>query len=313
MVCHAALEAEHDHEILPRAKATRSCEACHAADSALIEKYAPSDDRQSWVTNPVLFERAYVPGAVRNRLADRIVLAIFALTVVGAVSHGLLRALGGALRKTVPFEVHSSRLYPVGLRLWHWANAVLVILLAATGFRLHFGGRERPLLTFEEAFNIHNVAGAILVVVGLAFFVRNIVVRDTRQYLGKPEDGIKGLLRQVGFYLLGIFRGADHPYHATPERRFNPLQKVTYAGVMYVVFPVLVGTGIVLLFPHVLPERLGGRPAVWWFATAHYLSAVAMVAFLLGHIYLATTGDRVRYHFVAMITGLHRRHVRKDK
>lgn len=127
----------------------------------------------------------------------------------------------------------------------------------------------------------------------LVFFVRNAVTGDTRQYLGKPPDGLRGLLLQVRFYLVGIFRGAEHPYGATRERRFNPLQQMAYATAMYVLLPILIVTGVILLYPQLL------------------LSAVGMIAFLLGHIYLATTGDRVRYHFVAMITGLYRHHVRK--
>lgn len=311
MVCHAPLGAEHDHEIVPRAQATRSCDACHAEQAALVGKYVGKDDRRSWVTNPILFEKAYVPGAVRNRLVDRIVLALLALTAAGALAHGLLRAIAGALRAKAPFEVASFALYPRGLRLWHWANALLMVVLAVTGLRMHFGGRKSPILSFETAFDVHNLGGVLLVLLGIVFYVRNFVTGDVRQYLGRPIDGFAGLVRQALFYLGGIFRGADHPYHPTRERRFNPLQQVAYATIMYVVFPVLVVTGIVLLYPQVLPEKIGGRPAVWWFATAHYLSAAAILVFLLGHIYLATTGDRVRYLFVAMITGVHRHHVRK--
>jgi thiosulfate reductase cytochrome b subunit len=311
MVCHAPLEAEHSHEIVARAGATRSCEACHREQAPLVAKYAGADDRSSWVTNPILFENAYVPGAVRHRLLDRIVLALFALTVAAALAHGLLRFIAGATRKEAPYEVASFDLYPPGLRLWHWANALLVIVLAATGLRMHFGGREAPILAFETAFDVHNLAGGLLVLVGIVFFVRNAVTGDVRQYLSRPEDGVRGLVKQALFYLRGIFRGADHPYHATRERRFNPLQQVGYAATMYVVSPVLILTGVMLLFPQVLPERIGGRPTAWWVATAHYVAAAGIIAFLLGHIYLATTGDRVRYFFAAMITGRHRHHVRK--
>ncbi|MFI5402991.1 MAG: cytochrome b/b6 domain-containing protein [Planctomycetota bacterium] len=312
MVCHAPLGAEHSHEIVRSELATRSCEACHTEQAPLVGKYVGEDDRSSWVTNPLLFEKAYVPGAVRHRLVDRIVLALFALTVAGALAHGLLRMVARALRTEAPFEVASSNLFPLGLRLWHWANALLVTVLAVTGLRLHFGGRKAPILTFETAFDVHNLAGILLVALGIVFFVRNAVTGDTRQYLGKLPGGFRGLVLQARFYVVGIFRGAEHPYHATRERRFNPLQQMGYATAMYVLLPILILTGVILLYPQVLPERIGGRPAAWWFATAHYLSAVLMIAFVLGHIYLATTGDRVRYFFTAMITGLYRHHVRKD-
>lgn len=313
LICHAPLGAEHSHEIVESARATRSCDTCHGEQAPLVRKFAGPDDRGSWVTNPVLFQKAYVPGATRHRLVDAIVLALFAVTIAGGLTHGLLRAAARSRLPKSPFEVRSFTLYPPGLRLWHCANAGLVVLLAATGLRIHFGGRRAPILSFETAFNVHNLAGALLVLASAVFFVRNAVTGDQRQYLGKPQDGVRGLLSQARYYVAGIFRGADHPYHPARERRFNPLQQVVYATTMYGVLPVLLLSGVVLLFPQFLPDRLAGRPAAWWFATAHYLSGVAIITFLLGHVYLATTGDRVRYLFAAMITGVHRHHVRKGE
>jgi len=311
IVCHAPLGSEHDHEIVAKAGASRGCEGCHSGKAALVGKYLGTDDRSTWITNPLLFEKAYVPGAVRHRLVDAIVLAIFGLTIVGALSHWLLRTLAAARRPKEAFEVESSFMYPRGLRIWHWTNAALVLGLAITGLRIHFGGRENPILSFEGSFNFHNIAGVILLVTTLVFYVRNAKTGDVGMYLGKPQDGIRGLVRQVGYYLGGIFRGEDHPYHATRQRRFNPLQQMTYASIMYGLVPLIALSGIVLLFPQEVPDRIAGRPGPWWFATAHYLGGAGLVAFLLGHLYLATTGDRASYLYKGMIDGMHRSHVRK--
>jgi thiosulfate reductase cytochrome b subunit len=311
VVCHTAIEGDHDHNILAKEQATRSCEASHAKDAPLVRKYVGEEERRGWITNPLVFREAYLPGTVRNRLADGIVLALFALTFIGAVGHGLLRVLTRARRAEPPFEVESTYMYPLGLRIWHWTNALLMILLAITGLRVHFGGQEDPILSFEAAFHIHNLAGVLLVFFGLAYFFRNAVTRNARQYIRKPQDGMKGLLKQARFYLYGIFRGEPHPYHATPERKFNSLQQITYAGVMYLLFPILIVTGIILFFPRMLPDKIGDLPGVWWFATIHYLSAAAVIVFLLAHIYLATMGDRVGYLLSAMFTGRHRQHVPK--
>lgn len=312
IVCHAPLTAELDHQIVPKTLATRRCEVCHSAASPAAAKYLGKDDRSTWVTNPLLFEKAYVPGATRHVLVDRIVLAIFAATVLGTLGHGLLRAAAAARRKKVPYDVESTPgVYARGLRLWHWTNALLILGLAITGLRMHFGGRAKPILSFEEAFNIHNVVGVLLLPVLLWFFVRNARAGDTRQYLGKPQDGVRGILRQVGYYLRGVFRGDDHPYHVTTERRFNPLQQVTYASIMYGLVPMVAVSGSVLLFADQLPDRIAGRPGPWWFATAHYLLAVGLIAFLLGHLYLATTGDKPSYNFRAMFDGVHRAHVKR--
>lgn len=312
IVCHAPLAAELSHQIVPKAGATRRCEACHEAGSALAEKYVGKDDRSGWITNPVLFEKAYVPGATRHVLADRIILAIFAATVLGTLGHGLMRALAASRRPKVPYDVaESPGVYARGLRLWHWTNALLMVGLAITGLRIHYGGREKPILSFEEAFNIHNVLGVVLLPVILWFFVRNAKSGDTRQYLGKPQDGVRGILRQVLYYMRGVFRGDDHPYHVTKGRRFNPLQQATYASIMYGLVPMVALSGIALLFADKIPGRIGDRPGPWWFATAHYLFGCGVIAFLLGHLYLATTGDRPSYNFRAMFDGIHRHHVKR--
>jgi thiosulfate reductase cytochrome b subunit len=313
VVCHTPISGKDDHEIQAKEKATRSCEACHGTRAPLIEKYVGKDDRSGWITNPVVFHEAYLPGTVRNRAVDAAVLALFALAVIGALVHGALRLLVGRRRPEPAFVVERTYLYAASVRLWHWTNAVLMILLAATGLRVHFGGREDPILSFETAFHIHNFAGALLVLLGVAYFVNNAGTRNQRQYLSRPRDGLAGLWNQARFYLVGIFRGEAHPYHASEERKFNPLQQVTYAGIMYLVFPLLALTGIVLLFPRMVPEKILGLPGVWWFATAHYLCAAALVVFLLIHLYLATMGDRIGYLLSAMITGWHKHHVEQNE
>jgi thiosulfate reductase cytochrome b subunit len=183
--------------------------------------------------------------------------------------------------------------------------------LALTGLKIHFGAREREILTFEEAFNIHNLLGVALLPVTAWFFLRAFRTGDFRQYLGKPEDGVGGILRQVRYYLVGVFRGEGHPYHSSPQRRFNPLQQVTYASIMYTLVPTIAVSGVLLLYPEVLPKELAGRTGAFWVSLLHYVSGCGAIAFLLGHLYLATTGDRVSYNFTAMWNGRHRYHVPK--
>ena len=71
--------------------------------------------------------------------------------------------------------------------------------------------------------------------------------------------------------------------------------------------------GIVLLFPRMLPDKIFGLPGVWWFATIHYLCSAVLIVFLLGHLYLATMGDRIGYLLSAMITGWHKHHKKKEE
>ncbi len=311
VTCHTPIEDEHDHRIVPAAQATRDCMACHQEDAALVRKYLPPDDRSTWVTNAVLFEDAYVPGAVRHRLVDRILVWLAILALAGIAFHTGLRILTGLGGKRVPSTVHKEYLYSGSIRLWHWSNAALFLLLALSGFRMHFGEQAGPWLSFETAFNVHNLAGAALVLVAIFFFVSNRITGNRRQYTRDHPAGFRGLLVQARWYLFGIFKGEPHPYHASKETKFNPMQRVAYLSVMYLLYPLLVLTGVVLLFPGILPERLLGRPGTWWVAAAHYVLAACGTLFLIVHLYLGTTGDRLGYLLSGMITGWHKRLVTK--
>jgi thiosulfate reductase cytochrome b subunit len=44
----------------------------------------------------------------------------------------------------------------------------------------------------------------------------------------------------------------------------------------------------------------------------HLAGAFGMVAYLLGHLYLGTTGDRIAQHYKVMITGQHDEYQRKS-
>ncbi|MBP0575071.1 cytochrome b/b6 domain-containing protein, partial [Mycobacterium tuberculosis] len=65
---------------------------------------------------------------------------------------------------------HRVYLLPVWLRLWHWTNAVLMIVLAVTGASLHFADPALMLVPFSLAARLHNIAGLALVA-AYAFFV----------------------------------------------------------------------------------------------------------------------------------------------
>ena len=311
VVCHTPTDRSNNHEVLSSDQAIRSCDACHDVDAPLIAEYVDQADPSFWVTNPVLFQEAYVPGATRNRVVDGLLRGLFWLTVCAILAHALLRVVTRRNRPRMSAAAEKVRMYPVWLRVWHWSNAILFVVLAYTGLRMHFGQRRGPIMSFETAFNVHNLAGTLLVVVGVLYFVGNLIGRNQRQYLSKPRDGFRGVLRQARWYLLGIFKGEPHPYHASPEQKFNPLQHLTYVGVMYVMYPLLLLSGVALLFPDVLPRGLLGRPGVWWVAAIHWILSAAAILFLVGHLYLGSMGEKVRDLYAAMLDGRHR-HRRRE-
>jgi thiosulfate reductase cytochrome b subunit len=184
-------------------------------------------------------------------------------------------------------------------RFWHWAQAILVCLLALTGFEIH---GSLHFLGFATAVKLHNVsAAAFLVLVAFAIFW-HFTTDQWRQYLPTWHN----LRAQAEYYLLGIFKGAPHPTKKTVLSKLNPLQKLVYLGLKLLVIPVMALTGALYFFyryPHegiistLRIEQL--RPV----ALVHTLGAFMLVAFLVAHIYLITTGHTPTSNLKAMLTG----------
>lgn len=196
-------------------------------------------------------------------------------------------------------------LYPLWIRLWHWSNALLFLLLIVSGATIHFAGDE-GLLPFESALLLHNIAGLLLIAFWLLFVVGNSVSRNGRHYRLQWRGVVQRLLRQSGYYAVGIFRGEPHPFHPSTEMKFNTLQQISYLGVMYGLMPALISSGLLFLFPGVLPERLLGVESLWVVAMGHLLVAYLLLLFVVVHLYIITIGDSVFTHLRAMWSGWHR-------
>lgn len=200
---------------------------------------------------------------------------------------------------------HRIYLLPTWLRVWHWTNAALMIVLAITGASLHFAGEGPFLVPFSLAAKIHDVAGVALLCAYGFFVLANIVTGNWWQYVPKPPGVLARCWRQTVFYGWGIFKGEPHPYPPTPEANFNALQAVVYWVIMYLVVPTVVVSGLVFLFPDLAPARLFGLDGLLPVAMIHYLAGVVVTLFMLAHIYLGTTGVRPTSLFKMMITGWH--------
>jgi thiosulfate reductase cytochrome b subunit len=72
--------------------------------------------------------------------------------------------------------------------------------------------------------------------------------------------------------------------------------------------PVLIVTGLLLLFPELAPSKVLGAGGIWPMAVVHSIAGFLASLFMIGHIYLATTGEKVLTDFKEMITGWHESH-----
>lgn len=205
----------------------------------------------------------------------------------------------------MPAPRHRVYLLALWIRVWHWTNAALILLLAVTGASLHFAGEGAYLVPFSLAAKIHDVAGLALVGLYVFFVVANIVTGNWWQYVPKQPGVLHRSMVQAKFYMWGIFRGEKHPYPPTREANFNAMQAMMYWAIMYLLMPVLVVSGLIFFFPGLAPDRMLGLDGLLPVAVVHYLAGAAMILFMIAHIYLGTTGDRVGQQFRMMITGWH--------
>jgi thiosulfate reductase cytochrome b subunit len=189
--------------------------------------------------------------------------------------------------------------YPGFERFWHWTQAGLILFLALTGFEIH---GSLGFFGFEQAVALHATAAvALMVLIAFAIFW-HLTTGEWRKYLPTLEN----LREHVAYYAVGMFRGAAHPTRESRLGKLNPLQRLVYLGLKLLVFPVVVSSGLLYMF-YRYPQRHGiealdvsGLAAI---AVLHTAGAFLLVAFLIAHVYLITTGDTLFSCLKAMITG----------
>lgn len=180
-------------------------------------------------------------------------------------------------------------------RFWHWTQALVILFLALTGFEIH---SSYELFGFQNAVAWHNAAGwGFLVLIVFAIFW-HFTTGEWRQYIPTTRF----LVAQVNYYVLGIFRNAPHPTKKTVYNKFNPLQRLIYLGLKILVIPIQVVSGFVYLY-YIYPNspfQVSGLESV---AYVHTAGAFALIAFVIAHVYLTTTGHTPTASIKAMITG----------
>lgn len=135
-------------------------------------------------------------------------------------------------------------LYPLWLRIWHWTNATLYIVLILTSISMHYPSPDNPLIPFKTARLIHNTAGILLVFMYLDFLIGNIFTWNGKHYIPNFRGLFQRIYLQTRFYLFGIFKGEPHPFEADENSKFNPLQQITYITIMFVFMPLLIISGL---------------------------------------------------------------------
>ena len=97
-----------------------------------------------------------------------------------------------------------------------------------------------------------------------------------------------------------------HPTKKTLISKLNPLQRLVYLGLKILIIPVMVVTGLFYMFyryPQSGVIKSANIESLETIALLHTLGAFLLIAFLIVHLYLITTGHTVTSNLKAMITG----------
>jgi thiosulfate reductase cytochrome b subunit len=191
-------------------------------------------------------------------------------------------------------------IYKAFERFWHWMQAVLIFFLAATGFEIH---GSISFFGYQNAVEYHNIAAFLFITLIIFAIFWHFTTGEWKQYL----PTMRNIKAQINFYLIGIFRNAPHPTKKTVISKLNPLQRLVYLGLKVLVIPVMVFSGLLYMF-YRYPQKNGtiqvlNITSIEPIALLHTLGAFLLIAFIVAHLYLITTGTTPSSNLKAMITG----------
>ncbi len=207
--------------------------------------------------------------------------------------------------------IHTIQIYRRFERFWHWCQAVSIFALVFTGLAIH---GTHNLIPFGLAVTIHTiVAVALLVLWAFATFWL-FTTGEWRHFVPTMTPQCRGnMLITLKYYSYGIFKGEHHPYEKTMLRKHNPLQMISYLLLKIVIFPAIWISGIVYLLLSIGLVDSFGIVSLGTIAIVHTIAAIAVIVFVIAHIYLLTTGHSFKEHVMPMITGDDKVDLTKDQ
>ncbi len=199
-------------------------------------------------------------------------------------------------------------LYPKWIRVWHITNAVMFLILIITGLSMQYTDKENAgyIVGFAKSVKWHNSAAIVLVISYIIYVTGNILTINGRHYKISKVNFLSDLVTQLKYYSWGMFKGEKHPFPVTEESKFNPLQKISYVLAMYVAVPLLIISGVGLLFPEITITRFFGASGLILTDILHITMGFFLSIFMVIHIYTCTLGAKPTSLFWGIISGYHR-------
>jgi thiosulfate reductase cytochrome b subunit len=158
---------------------------------------------------------------------------------------------------------------------------------------------------FAKAVKWHNIAAILLIINYIIFVIGNTATENGKYYRIGKKNFLTDLGIQLKFYSRGMFRGEKHPFPVTEDRKFNPLQKFSYVLAMYVALPLLIISGLGLMFPESVLNKFLGISGLILTDILHITMGFCLTLFMLIHIYTCTLGSKPTSLFKSMLSGYH--------
>ena len=208
------------------------------------------------------------------------------------------------------------------VRVTHWTSALSFVVLVVSGIaillahpRLYWGETgavgtpslvDLPLpFVLDVPIRgpgryLHFLSAWVSVFTGLVYVTRGLLTHHFSRNLLPPRGEFTlGAIRRVMGKHLRFKRSSEEELAS-----YNVLQRLSYTGVVFVLFPLMIWTGLAMspavtsVFPFML-AALGGQQTA---RTLHFVGACALVLFLLVHVAMVCqAGFKSRMR--AMITG----------
>jgi len=299
------------HHNVNKSQATRACSDCHSKNSVLLRSLPGEPANLNLPTGFISAEGKpnlalagiYVLGGNTLPWVDWLGLLIVLGTLVAVSAHGIARYLASKRHPAKDTPRERVYMYSRYQRLWHWLQAALILALIATGAAVHKPWLF-PWVGFDVVVHAHNILGFILFVNAALALFYHLASGEIKQFIPMPDDFFVRSYQQVQFYLKGIFNNEAHPFEKDPQHKLNPLQKIAYFGLLNVLLPAQVLTGLLMWGSQEWPLLAGALGGLTLLGPLHSLLAWAFLAFLIMHIYLTTTsGPKLSSGIESMIVG----------
>ncbi len=129
----------------------------------------------------------------------------------------------------------------------------------------------------------HFFFGWLFAISGVLYVLYNIGVGHIRKFFFTPRDARKA--PAMAAYYLHIRKTSPQ------EGEYNPLQKMAYTGVFFILAPLILLSGMAMspqldVAFHWLPAVFGGRQSA---RTVHFILAFGFLFFALGHVFMVLT------------------------